>query len=86
MKIAKYRSDKAHVTVRDNGVGISEKRMRRIFEQGYTTKKFGHGYGLHSSANAAREMGGTLKCRSDGEGGGAEFTLELPAKVAGRRQ
>jgi len=66
----------------DNGVGISKENMARIFTHGFTTKKYGHGYGLHSSAIAAKEMGGSLNAHSDGKGKGATFTLELPYKVA----
>jgi PAS domain S-box-containing protein len=67
--------------VRDNGVGISAENLCRVFNNGFTTKRDGHGFGLHSAANAAREMGGSLRAESDGPGLGACFTLELP--VAG---
>ena len=64
--------------VRDNGVGIAPENLINIFGHGFTTKKDGHGFGLHSGANAAKEMGGRLSAHSDGLGQGAEFTLELP--------
>ncbi len=64
--------------VRDNGMGISPENLQRIFSFGFTTKKEGHGYGLHNSALAAREMEGSLFARSDGPGCGAEFILKLP--------
>jgi PAS domain S-box-containing protein len=67
-----------NIRVRDNGVGIAPENLTRIFQHGFTTKKDGHGFGLHSGANAARELGGRLSARSDGLGHGAEFTLELP--------
>ncbi|HXE51002.1 MAG TPA: ATP-binding protein, partial [Ramlibacter sp.] len=44
----------------------------------FTTRKSGHGFGLHSCALAAKQMGGTLSAHSDGPGRGATFTLELP--------
>jgi PAS domain S-box-containing protein len=66
------------ITVADNGVGIATDHLTRIFNHGFTTKKDGHGFGLHSGANAAKEMGGTLTAHSAGLGHGAEFTLELP--------
>jgi signal transduction histidine kinase len=53
--------------------------LTRIFTQGFTTRKGGHGFGLHSSALAAKIMGGSLSVSSHGEGQGATFTLELPA-------
>jgi len=54
----------------------------RIFNQGFTTRKTGHGYGLHGAANAATELGGSLTAHSDGPGRGATFTLEFPLDAA----
>ena len=66
------------ITVSDTGVGIPAENLNRIFNHGFTTKKNGHGFGLHSGANAAKEMGGSLTVHSDGPGCGASFMLELP--------
>jgi signal transduction histidine kinase len=66
------------LVVADNGVGIPAANLTRIFNHGFTTRATGHGFGLHSSANAAKEMKGTLSVHSDGPGTGATFTLELP--------
>ncbi len=63
----------------DNGIGIPRENLLRIFNHGFTTKKNGHGFALHSAANAAKEMGGSLQACSDGLGTGAIFVLELPA-------
>jgi signal transduction histidine kinase len=68
------------IEVIDTGVGIAAENLLRIFQHGFTTKKDGHGFGLHSSANAAREIGGTLVGTSDGPGRGATFRLELPLR------
>jgi len=68
----------ACVAVSDNGVGIAPENMARLFRHGFTTRKLGHGFGLHSGALAAKEMGGRLHAHSDGPGAGATFTLELP--------
>jgi len=68
------------ISVSDNGVGIAPENLTRIFAHGFTTKKDGHGYGLHSGALAAADLGGSISVRSDGEGKGATFTLELPLK------
>ena len=78
LRIAKNGSDFVHVSVIDNGVGISTENLTRIFEHGFTTRKDGHGFGLHSSAFVAKELGGTLTVHSDGVGRGATFTLTLP--------
>jgi two-component system, NtrC family, sensor kinase len=67
-----------HVVVADNGVGISEENLTRVFAHGFTTREEGHGFGLHSGALAARAMGGSLSAASGGTGQGAAFTLELP--------
>ncbi|MBI3415129.1 MAG: ATP-binding protein, partial [Verrucomicrobia bacterium] len=68
-------------------MGIAPENLTKIFQHGFTTKKTGHGFGLHSGANAAREMGGRLSVQSDGPGLGATFRLELPgsAQVAQAR-
>jgi PAS domain S-box-containing protein len=68
------------ISVIDNGVGIPAENMTRIFNHGFTTRKEGHGFGLHSGALAAKEIGGNLAAFSEGPGRGATFTLELPAE------
>lgn len=72
-------SGRVRIAVADNGCGISVENLAKIFTHGFTTKKDGHGFGLHSAILAAREMGGSLTVHSDGPGRGATFTLELPA-------
>lgn len=69
---------RVRVAVIDNGIGISPENLTRIFSHGFTTRKNGHGFGLHSGALAARQLGGALLARSDGPGQGATFILELP--------
>jgi signal transduction histidine kinase len=68
------------LSVADNGVGISPEVVPRLFTHGFTTRPDGHGFGLHASAIAAREMGGSLGVVSDGPGLGATFTLDIPAE------
>jgi signal transduction histidine kinase len=70
------------VSVRDGGSGISEENLKRLFTHGFTTKADGHGFGLHSCAIAAQEMGGSLAAHSAGTGTGATFVLRLPATDA----
>jgi PAS domain S-box-containing protein len=67
------------VTIADNGMGITKENLTRIFNHGFTTRKDGHGFGLHSGALAAREMGGKLTAQSSGPDFGATFVLEVPA-------
>jgi PAS domain S-box-containing protein len=69
--------DRVKISVSDNGMGIAPENLTRIFHHGFTTKKDGHGFGLHSGAQAAQAMGGALRVESAGPGLGATFTLEL---------
>jgi len=71
------------IDVEDSGVGIEPAVLQRLFEFGFTTKKDGHGFGLHASANLAKELGGELSGQSDGPGRGARFSLRMPLSAAG---
>jgi len=66
------------ISVTDTGVGIAPENLTRIFSHGFTTRRDGHGFGLHSAALAAQQMGGRLVAQSDGPGHGATFIFELP--------
>jgi signal transduction histidine kinase len=68
----------AEVRIIDTGVGIPQENLTRIFSHGFTTRKEGHGFGLHSAGLAAQQMGGELSAESEGPGKGATFILELP--------
>jgi PAS domain S-box-containing protein len=76
--IARNGHNTVKISVTDNGTGISSENLTRIFSLGFTTRRDGHGFGLHSGSLAAREMGGSLLAQSDGPGRGATFILELP--------
>ncbi|WP_207284020.1 sensor histidine kinase [Pseudomonas sp. FW300-N2F2] len=69
---------RVRVEVEDNGEGIAQDNLARVFEHGFTTRVDGHGFGLHSCILAAHEMGGDLTAQSAGPGRGALFILELP--------
>ena len=71
---------RVRIAVIDNGVGIPPENLTRIFAHGFTTRKAGHGFGLHSGALMAKELGGSLTAQSDGPGRGAVLILELPAE------
>ena len=81
LSIEATRADRVRLIVADNGVGIPAENLTRIFAHGFTTRVGGHGFGLHSSANAAKQMKGSLTVHSAGLGQGSTFTLELPASV-----
>jgi predicted ATPase/signal transduction histidine kinase len=72
--------DIARIQVVDSGVGISKEVRERLFSHGFTTRRDGHGFGLHSSALAAKLLGGNLLLESEGPGQGATATLELPLR------
>jgi len=69
---------KVLIQVEDNGTGIAPEAKQKLFAHGFTTRKDGHGFGLHSSALAAQMLGGKLTLESEGPGRGAVATLELP--------
>ncbi|MEO8425841.1 MAG: ATP-binding protein [Verrucomicrobiota bacterium] len=69
---------RVHIAIIDNGIGIPAENLTRIFSHGFTTRTDGHGFGLHSGALAAKELGGALNVHSEGAGKGAMFVLELP--------
>jgi two-component system, NtrC family, sensor kinase len=64
--------------VEDNGVGFTPDVAQRLFRHGFHAFESGHGFGLHSGANAATEMKGSLTAHSEGPGRGAVFTLTVP--------
>ncbi|HWF46145.1 MAG TPA: two-component regulator propeller domain-containing protein [Bryobacteraceae bacterium] len=79
---AKRHSDeRVRIEIHDTGVGIPAENLTRIFAHGFTTKRNGHGFGLHSGALAAHQMHGALWAESAGPGCGAIFILELPVGV-----
>jgi PAS domain S-box-containing protein len=75
--------DAVRICVIDNGIGIAPEVMGQLFGHGFTTRKSGHGFGLHSAALAASELGGSLKASSEGVGLGATFELTLPLTAPG---
>lgn len=85
IRLFRSSDNRIHVEVGDNGIGIEARNLTRIFSQGFTTRKEGHGFGLHSAANLARELGGGLTARSAGLSRGATFYLEFALKTQGHQ-
>ena len=79
--ISKTDSPRTQIKITDNGIGIPPENLQKIFNHGFTTKKNGHGFGLHSGALDLKNMGGDLSVYSDGPGHGTTFTLELPGST-----
>jgi signal transduction histidine kinase len=84
VKMEHLPTDHVRIAVHDNGMGIAPDMLTRIFQYGFTTREEGHGFGLHSSALAAQELGGSLNVHSDGPGQGATFSLEIPFHLASK--
>ncbi len=78
--------DFAVIQVIDNGVGIAAENLTKIFGHGFTTRKEGHGFGLHSGSLAAHELGGSLTVESPGVFQGATFSLKLPYQFVANRE
>lgn len=78
VRMARVDESRIAIRVADNGIGIPPENLIRIFSHGFTTKKNGHGFGLHSGALAAKQLGGSLTAESGGSNAGATFTLEIP--------
>jgi signal transduction histidine kinase/ligand-binding sensor domain-containing protein len=79
-------ADTVRIQISDNGVGIPVENLNRIFNQGYSTRKTGRGFGLHNAANNAKAMGGSLTPQSAGPGQGATFTFDLPVRSPERTE
>jgi signal transduction histidine kinase len=80
LRLRAIQPDRVRIEISDTGEGIAPENLTRIFSYGFTTRKAGHGFGLHSGALAAKEMGGSLTASSEGPGKGATFMLELPVR------
>lgn len=86
VELASPAPDTLWIRVRDRGVGIPRRQLRRIFNRfyrfqarGFSVK--GTGLGLYIVRSIARQHGGRVFAQSEGEGAGSTFTLELPKLV-----
>ena len=82
LRVRREDSESIVIEVQDSGIGIPREVLGRLFEFGYTTKKDGHGFGLHTSAILAKELSGELLAFSEGPGQGARFALKLASLAA----
>ncbi|MEX0845380.1 MAG: two-component regulator propeller domain-containing protein [Balneolaceae bacterium] len=71
-------NDEVILQITDNGTGIRNEDLDKIFNHGFTTKKDGHGFGLHSSANYMSEMKGRIKVKNQENEQGVSFILSFP--------
>jgi signal transduction histidine kinase len=76
--------DTVRLRVRDTGPGIPEQDIRRVFELGFTTKRFGSGLGLSSAERIIEAHGGRIQLRNrEGAAHGAEVTVHIAASPVG---
>ncbi len=70
------------VSVEDNGCGMSEETLRRLYEPFFSTKKKGHGtgLGLFITYGIIKRLGGQIEARSK-EGQGTTVSVHLPKKL-----
>ncbi len=78
----KKESGKVSISVKDNGPGIPQKILDKIFQPFFTTKPTGQGtgLGLSLSYDIVKAHGGELKVETK-EGEGSEFIIQLPIKT-----
>ena len=74
--------DQVRITLDDNGNGVDPSSRQALFRFGYSTKHRGSGFGLHSVAMFAQELGGQVALHSEGLGQGACLELILPLRPA----
>jgi signal transduction histidine kinase len=81
--VREHDRDQLHLHCKDNGVGISEADLARVFDKGFSTKSrdTNYGIGLHWCANAIAALGGRIWAASEGPGLGASMHLMLPLAV-----
>jgi signal transduction histidine kinase len=78
-------SGMATVVIRDNGCGITEDRLAKIFNPFYTTKKNGTGLGMGIAKKVMDAHSGRIEVQSKA-GTGTEFRLSIPLADAARAQ
>ena len=81
LKVTVRRTDRdVQVLITDNGSGISEENMTKVFEPYFTGKKSGMGIGLASTLNIVQSHRGRVDVQSE-EDKGTTFTLSFPLEV-----
>lgn len=84
---ANLASDKSNIAiqVRDNGSGITDEALVKIFQPHFTTKESGHGLGLANCKKIIENHKGEMKVSSKA-GEGTEFKVVIPTAVADKRK
>lgn len=74
---ARMTGGRLEISIKDNGLGISKKLQKRVFDPLYSTKQNGIGMGLPVCKQVMELHGGSISLRSD-KGKGATVILRLP--------
>lgn len=85
--VTKTNRRKVHVTISDNGIGISKENLEKIFDPFFSTKPVGKGTGLGLSIcyGIIKEMKGSIEVRSQ-EDKGTEIEIILPVESHGGKE
>lgn len=67
------------IEIQDNGLGIAQEDMHKLFSFGFTTKKRGNGFGLHAFNNFLNSIGGKITMTNNRDKKGATLHIELGA-------
>lgn len=78
VKLSVIKGNTILIEISENGIGILPENINKIFNYGFTTKQSGHGFGLHTSAITANQLGGEILVKSEGFEKGATFSLYIP--------
>lgn len=84
VQAARLGDDRLRITLQDNGIGVDPAVRDKLFQFGFSTKERGSGFGLHSVAMFAQQVGGSVVLESDGIRSGARLVLELPLRFGHR--
>lgn len=74
------------LSIADTGMGIAPENLPKMFTYGFSTKKTGHGFGLHYCARTIEAMGGEVRVESAGVNKGATFIISFPAAPSKKRR
>jgi signal transduction histidine kinase len=73
-----------YIDITDTGIGMSQETIHTLFQKfsradnANSVNVSGTGLGLYVAFKMAEAMGGTITCKSEGDGKGSTFTFELP--------
>ncbi len=74
-------NNQIRIEILDSGIGVLPENKNKMFTYGFTTKKTGHGFGLHTAALIVNELGGSLSVESEGMEKGTKFFLDIPYRT-----